>query len=188
MAAGFSRRFGPEDKRLMRLPDGSTLLQQTLSRIRPAFTDPDGRCNLAVVIRPDDDPEQLGIPHDCTLLRAPNAVMGLGASIADGMRSALLFPEWEALESVAIMLGDMPSLQHQTLSALLAETASDRIVRPLYRGQPGHPVLFGRQFWTELCALSGDDGAKSIIAAHRNKLVMIALEDEGTVRDVDTPR
>ena len=38
-----------------------------------------------------------------------------------------------------------------------------------------------------LAALTGDDGAKSVVASHRDGLVRIDVDDAGTLRDVDRP-
>ena len=39
----------------------------------------------------------------------------------------------------------------------------------------------------ELAALTGDDGAKSVVAAHRDAFVRIDVDDAGALRDVDRP-
>jgi molybdenum cofactor cytidylyltransferase len=38
-----------------------------------------------------------------------------------------------------------------------------------------------------LAALSGDDGAKAVVAAHADSLARIDVGDAGALRDVDTP-
>ncbi len=38
-----------------------------------------------------------------------------------------------------------------------------------------------------LADLSGDEGAKSILAAHRDGVRLIEVDDGGVVRDVDAP-
>jgi molybdenum cofactor cytidylyltransferase len=35
--------------------------------------------------------------------------------------------------------------------------------------------------------LRGDEGAREILAAHRNAMTLIDVEDPGVLRDVDTP-
>ncbi len=46
---------------------------------------------------------------------------------------------------------------------------------------------FGAACLAALTALTGDDGAKSIVAAHRDSLVRIDVDDAGALRDVDRP-
>lgn len=186
MAAGFSRRFGREDKRVQRLANGVSLLGSTLSRVQPAFTDTSGKSLLAVALRPEDCPTALGISEACLILRAPNARRGLGASIADAITAVQGLPATDAIDSVAILLGDMPAVQRATLTALISASRPDTIVRPRFRGKCGHPVIFGRKFWPALSGLSGDEGARQVIAAHVSALVVIDVDDPGTLLDIDT--
>ena len=185
MAAGFSRRFGGEDKRAAPLAGGGTLLERTLAQLLPAFTAASGECLLAVTIRPEDCPSALGIPVQCPILRAPNAGCGLGASIADAMLGIREIPLIDSADSIAILLGDMPAIRAQTLSELIHFSRVDNIVRPYYRGQPGHPVIFGRQFWPQLRSLSGEQGARQVVNAHASGVLAVAVEDPGTLLDVD---
>ena len=61
------------------------------------------------------------------------------------------------------------------------------VAAPFHRGQRGHPVGFGAACFAALAALNDDDGAKSILAAHRDGLVRIDVDDAGALRDVDHP-
>jgi len=61
------------------------------------------------------------------------------------------------------------------------------VAAPFHQGLRGHPVGFGAACFAELSALSNDDGAKSVVAAHRDLLVRIDVDDAGTLRDVDRP-
>ncbi len=188
MAAGFSRRFGQQDKRTALLPSGQPLLGQLLTGLQGRFK------HLAVVIRPEDDPAVLAIPDGVHILRAANAAEGLGASIADGV-DQLLAIDLPGIESLALMLGDMPVPATSTLALLLENQAAARIVRPIYQPdaisadqkQPGHPVLFGREFWLQLTRLSGEDGAKAVIRNNRDCLTLITVNDVRVLQDVDQP-
>lgn len=185
MAAGFSRRFGKEDKRTAPLAAGGALLECTLARLLPAFTATSGECLLAVVIRPDESPSSLGIPSQCPIMRAPNAGQGLGASIADAMLGICEIPLIASVDSVAILLGDMPAIRAQTLSGLIQSSRVDNIVRPRYNGQSGHPVIFGRQFWPQLCSLSGEQGARQVVGSNASAVLTIEVDDPGILMDVD---
>ncbi len=176
-AAGRGRRFGA-DKRRAPLADGRSLLTTTLARAGTLFP------RVAVVIRADDDPADLGL-GDALVLRAPRAERGLGASIGDAF-AALLAAD-EAAEVVALWLGDMPWVDDATVAALRARAGADRIVRPVLDGAPGFPVLFGRAFWPELAARADGDGARDLIARHRAALIELPVADPGVLRDVDRP-
>ena len=63
----------------------------------------------------------------------------------------------------------------------------DTIWRPCFRGQPGHPVLFGRDFWPALAGIDGESGAASLIRQHASHYRTHDVDDAGVVFDVDTP-
>ncbi len=52
-------------------------------------------------------------------------------------------------------------------------------------GQRGNPVAWGRSHWPRLATLSGDRGARELLADVA--VTLIATDDAGTVFDVDTP-
>ena len=54
-------------------------------------------------------------------------------------------------------------------------------------GQRGHPVAFGGALGDELARLDGDEGARSLLARHAERLVAVPVGDPGIFRDVDTP-
>ncbi|MBF3189011.1 NTP transferase domain-containing protein, partial [Pseudomonas aeruginosa] len=74
-----------------------------------------------------------------------------------------------------------------TLERLAAMATPEAIVFPLYDGQRGHPVLFGRAFWDALAQLDGDQGARRVLQAHRPAWREVPCDDPGVLCDVDTP-
>lgn len=181
LAAGYSRRFGTADKRLARLPDGRPLLAATLARVGEAFP------LRRVVLRAEDEPMALGLPASTSVIRVTRARHGLGASLGEAIAALDRDAALADVEAAAILLGDMPDIRPETLHALQRHAARTAIVRPCHAGRPGHPVLFGRDFWPELAALDGDDGAREVIRRHRDRYRKIAVADPGVCRDIDTP-
>ena len=59
------------------------------------------------------------------------------------------------------------------------------LAAPAYRGQRGHPVGFAQEFYQALMGLTGDAGARDIVAAHAQDLVLIDCDDPGILRDID---
>ena len=176
LGAGRGRRFG-SDKRLARLPSGQTLLAATLARVLEVFE------RVVVVIRADDDPQVLGVDSRVRVVRAAQADDGMGASLAAGI-SALD----EDAQAVAVLLGDMPWIESGTLQALAGEARAGRIVLPVYQGQRGHPVIFGRDFWPALARVRGDQGGRQVVGGNPDACLWIEVEDAGVLRDVDVPR
>lgn len=181
LAAGYGRRFG-SDKRRYRLPDGQTLLIATLRRYAEVFT------RVAVVIRDEDDRLATEIDQTCSevrILRASDAHLGMGHSLAAGVRQ--IREHWS---SICVALGDMPYVRPETLQSLRAcfqAGPEDHIVQPTYRGTPGHPVFFGRNYYDELAALRGDEGARSVLSRHTDCLRRVAVDDAGVLTDMDRP-
>jgi molybdenum cofactor cytidylyltransferase len=109
----------------------------------------------------------------------------MGASLARGVAA---FPE--SIDGALICLGDMPHIRSDTIVRIASAFSRSRgqaICVPVHDGRRGHPVLFGRRFFDELCALTGDTGARSVMDAHGAAVVEVAVDDEGIFRDYDTP-
>jgi molybdenum cofactor cytidylyltransferase len=59
---------------------------------------------------------------------------------------------------------------------------------PRYRGRRGHPVIFSRSLFPELMNAPLDQGAKTVVHAHRDDTLEIDTDDEGVSIDIDTPQ
>ncbi|HWV09987.1 MAG TPA: nucleotidyltransferase family protein, partial [Pseudomonas sp.] len=171
LAAGVSRRFGA-DKRQAALADGRSLLAASLA-LPCAVLD-----EVLVVLRGDDDPAGMALPAAARWLTCEQSALGMGHSLAAGVRH---LDEVSRADAVAVFLGDMPWLNEASLRALLAEASPDRIVLPVFEGQRGHPVIFGRRFWPELMQLTGDSGARQVLMAHPQAHRSVVLDDPGLV-------
>jgi molybdenum cofactor cytidylyltransferase len=185
IAAGFSRRFG-SDKRIFKLNTGEALLVACLRPYRTVFP------NVAVVVRSTDSELARLISRTFDrsapiIVPTDQAEQGMAASIADGIRA---LASWDY---VFLGLADMPYIRVDTLRTLrdrMNDARSDmlpRIVVPVFRGETGHPVGFSRDFFGELIALTGDRGARSIIAAHPERVERVDIDDPGIVTDIDEP-
>lgn len=175
LAAGRSRRFGG-DKRCALLADGHGLLASSVSLARQVFAD------VRVVLRADDKPEVLGIANEVPVIRSEQAELGMGHSLASGVRQLLASSRAQA---VAILLGDMPWIAPLSLQRLAEAADAEHIVLPWHAGARGQPVLFGRAFWAELSECSGDSGAKALLQRHAARCRSVQLDDPGILRDVD---
>jgi molybdenum cofactor cytidylyltransferase len=112
----------------------------------------------------------------------PDYASGMGSSIAAGIAVVA------DADAVLLCLGDMPAVPAIVVEALIAAfTTPDAIVLPVHEGRRGHPVLFGSSHFPALRALSGDRGARDILAAASSDVIEIGCEDPGIHHDVDTP-
>jgi len=61
------------------------------------------------------------------------------------------------------------------------------IVRPVYHGLRGHPVLIGAQYMQEARQLQGDVGARQILMNHPEDILEIDVDQDVVLKDIDTP-
>ncbi|MNJ42698.1 Purine catabolism protein PucB [compost metagenome] len=176
LAAGQSSRFGA-DKRRAQLADGRSLLAHSVEHALAVFDD------VRLVLREGEQAQDFSLPGDCRIVYSLEAGQGIGHSLAVGVAA---LADCGAI-SVAILLADMPWIAPATLGQLAEAATSSSIVFPVYEGQRGHPVLFGRDFWPALTQLNGDEGARSVLQAHPQRCVSVAVDDAGVLCDVDTP-
>lgn len=176
LAAGSGSRFGGH-KLLAPLADGTPMAMAAARGLRGALDE------VLAVVRPGEDQlaallagEGLGIVEcEC-------AGQGMGHSLAAGIRAAARAPGW------LVALADMPDVAVSTIVCVTeALTAGAELAAPYYRGQRGHPVGFGSVFGDQLAALSGDAGARELLARHGGRLVRVEVEDPGVLTDIDTP-
>ena len=104
--------------------------------------------------------------------------LGMGYSIAAGVRASADAPGW------LILPGDMPMIQTATLLAVAAQLPRHLAAFAQFHGQRGHPVGFSAICRAELLDLTGDAGAKSVLARHAAQGVEVT--DLGILIDIDT--
>jgi molybdenum cofactor cytidylyltransferase len=117
-----------------------------------------------------------------TIVENPLADQGLGTSLAAGVRATVNAGGW------LVTLADMPWVDSSTIRRL-ADGLSDgaAIIAPVYRGRRGHPVGFAASWEERLQQMDGDEGARSLISANSQHLVIQTTDDAGVVTDIDYP-
>jgi molybdenum cofactor cytidylyltransferase len=180
LAAGRGTRFGG-DKLLARVSSGDVAGEPmgvvALRHLRRAVPD------VIAVVRDGDRAlaAELGA-NGARIVRCVNADDGMGASIACGVLATADAKGW------LVALADMPWIEAATIERVSAAIAAGApVAAPFYRGERGHPVGFGAACYAALAALTGDEGAKAIVASQRDSVVRIDVDDAGILRDVDTP-
>ena len=180
LAAGEARRFGGDK---LRVPLGGGAQAGVPMGIAAYRTLVRAMADSIVVVRPDDAVlRALFEQEGAKVVVAPDASAGLSRSLAAGV-SAL-----DSASGFVVALADMPWIDVATLAAIaraIAHGAS--IAAPQFQGQRGHPVGFAPRHRAALLGLHGDQGARDILAAHRDSLVLIDVDDPGVLRDIDTP-
>lgn len=115
----------------------------------------------------------------CEVLVNPDSQSGIGTSIALAARTA----RDRTVESLLIMLADMPLVDEEVLAGLIAGQAP---VACLYPGsRAGVPARFPRSAFDALCELQGDHGAGALLAKLDGLAFLEVSPDK--LLDVDTP-
>jgi molybdenum cofactor cytidylyltransferase len=105
-------------------------------------------------------------------------LLGMGYSIASGVSASADAGGW------LLLPGDMPTVQPSSLLAVAAKLPHHVVVYAQHRGRRGHPVGFSAELYSELVQLSGDEGARRLVARYPSH--GIELDDPGVLADVDT--
>lgn len=177
LAAGAGRRFGGP-KALAREPDGTAWLTLAVRMLRAA-----GCADVLVVLGAGADEARALVPDDAVVVVAEDWRDGLGASLRAGLAAASALP-WDGLLLTPV---DTPAAPAEAALRVAAAGRGrpEALVRAVYAGAPGHPVLIGRDHLRPLeSALSGDAGAGAYLRAHG--AVPVECGDLWSGADVDT--
>lgn len=180
LAAGRSSRSGDIHKLLARR-DGIALVTRVAAGLRPSRA----ATRLAVVGHAAEDVrhaiEQGAADFSC--VHAPDFGEGLSASLRAGI--AALPAE---IDAVVVCLADMPAIDAAAVDRLIAAhapTTGRDVVVATCDGRRGNPVLLPRRLFGPVMRLTGDVGARGIVAAQGDAVTEIDL-GHGARLDLDT--
>jgi molybdenum cofactor cytidylyltransferase len=117
--------------------------------------------------------------------RNPDPSRGQLSSIWTGLDSAVR----PGVSAIMITLVDVPLVSSATMRAVADayRRTHAAIVRPALDDRHGHPVVFDEALFDALRRADPAAGAKSVLRAHAAEIVHVAVDDPGSVEDVDTP-
>lgn len=173
LAAGFSSRFG-SSKLLAGLSNGKSVFQQTAERVAEAFPD------RLVVTRPEMAAALQKLTQETSILSFEHAEQGMGATLAF---AAQYFGDWDGC---VVCLGDMPFIETSTYRRIAEQVTADSIVTPSFNSRMGNPVAFGKNFFTDLGALTGDSGGRRLTSMYPQAVRELQVSDPGILQDIDT--
>ncbi|MGC4190451.1 MAG: nucleotidyltransferase family protein [Thermomicrobiales bacterium] len=95
------------------------------------------------------------------------------------------------VDAVVVLLGDQPGIDPADIDAVAARRRDvlmpvPPVVMTAYGSQRSHPILFGREVFPELLAISGDQGGRDVIRARASDVVAIASVHPEPPLDLDT--
>jgi molybdenum cofactor cytidylyltransferase len=177
LAAGASTRLG-EPKQLVTIA-GETLLERTVRIAREAG------CTPVVVV--------LGAAHIEILANArltdtapvinDHWQEGMASSIRLGVRT--LESIARDAEGVLLMTCDQPAITAQHLTLLMTK---QEIRASRYAGRNGVPAYFPEKYFSQLMELTGDSGARTLLAQARSEILLHGELDIDTADDLAQAR
>jgi molybdenum cofactor cytidylyltransferase len=183
LAAGQSQRMGAQNKLLAEI-DGVPIIRRTAQALL------DGGLNDLVIVTGHEHRLVAAALDDLpvTCIYNDEYQSGQASSVACGVRHH----QNGSHAAVLIALGDMPLVRPELIAVLLRDhsslpDATDRITLPVFDGRRGNPVIWGRGFFDELVALTGDAGGRIIFAENKNAVNSLGWPDDSIHLDIDTP-
>ena len=178
LAAGRSARMAPRNKLLAPI-GGMPMIRRVAASVLES-----GVSSVIVVTGYEADRIVDALNGlDVTIVTNPSYADGLSTSLKAGLEAVS-----PTADGALICLGDMPEVEVPVVQALLAAfTGPVAICVPAHRGQRGNPVLWGRNYFADMMALTGDAGAKPLMARHANRLIEVEVATDSIFEDVDSP-
>lgn len=179
LAAGRSRRMAPLNKLLVE-DAGAPMIARVVDHVLASQARP----VIVVLGHQAREVEAALAGRKVLFVEAPDYADGLSASLKSGI--AALPP---GAQAAMICLGDMPLVSTAMMDRLIAAfdpVKGHTIIKPTYRGKQGNPMIWGRQYFDEILALTGDVGARHLAARHADAVAEVEMADDGVLRDFDT--
>lgn len=187
LAAGRSRRMGGVNKLLADV-GGEPMVVGTLRHVLASRARP-------VVVVTGFEAERItgaldaaGLTADVTLAHNSDYVAGLSTSLRRGL--AALPAD---TDGTLICLADMPNVGPEILDRLIAafDSSSPRTITiPTWKARRGNPVLLARFLFRDIQSLTGDTGARALMAARPEIVREVPLDDLSAggaiLQDIDT--
>lgn len=169
LAAGASTRFGTP-KQAARI-GGRTLLEAVVALAEAAGLHP----IIAVV------PPGFAVPSNVV----PEINADPSAGLSRSLRLGLAAVPPEEADAAVILLGDQPTLDPAVIRRLLDEGGDRPMVAAFADGRIGPPILIRRSAFRIADDAMGDEGLRTVIAAHPELVTTIPVGAHAP--DVDTP-
>jgi molybdenum cofactor cytidylyltransferase len=180
LAAGKSSRMGGPNKMLAEI-EGRPMVARVAQRLLSSQARP----IVAVLGNMADDVDAAIGKLPLERVRNPDFANGLSTSLKRGIAA---LPN--DLDGAIVCLGDMPMVTGRDLDRLIAAfnpLEGRAIVVPVRHGKRGNPILWSSRFFPEMAVLSGDVGARQLIAEHADLVAEIEMDSDAVLLDIDTP-
>lgn len=174
MAAGIGRRFG--SNKLLAPFHGRPLWEYAWERAVEAKKELGIQVLMVSGYQPLlQAPEVIPVCNDLPLLGASHTVR-LGVKEAERL----------GMQYAVFMVSDQPMLKTSSLKRLIEAREPGKIVCLSKDGLAGNPVVFHRDFFPELLALTGDRGGKMVMHRHMDAVKWVEADEMSELTDIDT--
>ena len=174
MAAGIGRRFG--SNKLLAPFRGRPLWEYAWERAVEAKKELGIQVLMVSGYQPLlQAPEVIPVCNDLPLLGASHTVR-LGVKEAERL----------GMQYAVFMVSDQPMLKTSSLKRLIEAREPGKIVCLSKDGRAGNPVVFHRDFFPELLALTGDRGGKMVMHRHMDAVKWVEANEMSELTDIDT--
>ncbi len=183
LAAGESSRMG-QPKALLPI-DGVRFIERIVAALKSS-----GVANIVVVLGHNAEEMRRKVEDlPVTIIINPEYKKGQLSSLQAAIHHLDSFPVSDSVEGMLVHLVDHPYLDPRLVKLMIDRFHDTKklIVVPRFQGRRGHPVIFARALFSELLAAPVDQGAKTVVHAHRDETLEIDTEDKGVLIDIDTP-
>jgi molybdenum cofactor cytidylyltransferase len=180
LAAGRSRRMAPHNKLLVADKTGKPMIARVVDNVLSSKARP----VLVVTGHQADQVQHVLGGRPVRYVHAPEYAEGLSASLKAGIAAVP-----EECAAAVVCLGDMPLVTGRMIDRLLSAYDPDEgrlIVLPTFRGKQGNPMLWDREFFSEILEISGDSGARFLLGQHLESVSEVEMADDAVLRDFDT--
>lgn len=177
LAAGRSSRMAPANKLFVEI-DGKTMLARAVEA-----ADASQAAETIVVVGNDAARAKAALPGFRTIDN-PDYASGLASSVRAGIAAVAA-----DFDGAVVLLGDMPMVNAGHVDRLIAAFSpveGRAICVSAHGGKRGNPVLWGKEFFAEILALDGDQGARAVMRKHEDRLCEVPMPDDGVLVDLDT--
>lgn len=177
LAAGAGSRFG--GGKLLAPFGGRVLIEATLDGLRGAPVDE----TIVVVGTEGERLRDVSTAHGARVVENRDWAEGMSTSVRAGLEACA-----PGSRAAVVVLGDQPLVGAGAVERLVAAFEGGASVAvATYGGEPRNPTLLAREIWPLLGReMSGDRGARVVLARHPELVTEVPCDDVADPADVDT--
>lgn len=126
--------------------------------------------------------------HSVRIVPNPIYRDGQSTSLVAGLRAVI---DDVSVDAIVVLLGDQPGVDPDDIAGVAVRRRAalspiPPIVMTAYGDTRSHPILFGREVFPELLAITGDQGGRDVIRAYAVDVAIIPSALADPPLDLDT--